>query len=297
MSGKFCNPWTHGEGGLPYYAELGKKIRDVFGAYAVGLFNMNVSGVMTDYGIKFSDGLHANKETGDVFGVIETKFASEQKNIIFGQKWTSNNDLSGEFLLIDFCQGALAKLVGTFNTKNNKKSLLIGTDYRNNRIALNLAAEFKDKSPIVKGAIAGGYENFGLGYFTHFESKDSKFVTHDFRVSYDAEKFTLLGALENEFKVISAAIQGRLVDNVDGALEVKHSKGGDNDGVLVTVGVKYTHNEDCVLRGKVDSKAMLGLSLTQTINDTTAISLCAMIEGQNISKGKHQLGFGLNVHF
>ncbi|RZF36042.1 hypothetical protein LSTR_LSTR005858 [Laodelphax striatellus] len=293
----FCSPWTHAEGGLPFYGELGKKIRDVFGSYSgAGLFNINVSGVLPDHGIKLSDSLHANKETGDVAGTIATLFHSERQNILFGQKWTSNNDLTAEFTLVDFCQGAQAKLAGTVNTKNDKKSLLVGTECRNDKVALNLAAEFKSKSPVVKGSIAGGYENISIGYFTNFTSENSKFVTHDFRISYDHEKFSLLGALENEFKVVTAAIQGKLAENIDGALEVKNSKGGDDDGITVAMGVKYTQ-EEYKLRCKVDSKAIIGLSFDTKVNETTSLNLCTLIEGNDIFHGKHKIGFGLLIGF
>lgn len=58
----------------PGYGDLGKNARDVFGkGYNFGLLKLDLK-TKTASGVEFSSGGVSNRETGKVFGALETKY-------------------------------------------------------------------------------------------------------------------------------------------------------------------------------------------------------------------------------
>lgn len=58
----------------PPYGDLGKQARDVFGkGYHFGLLKLDIK-TKTNTGVEFSTGGVSNRDTGKVFGSLESKY-------------------------------------------------------------------------------------------------------------------------------------------------------------------------------------------------------------------------------
>lgn len=67
----------------PFYGDLGKNARDVFGkGYHFGLLKLDVK-TKTQTGVEFNSGGVSNQETGKVFGNLETKYKFKE----YGKKY------------------------------------------------------------------------------------------------------------------------------------------------------------------------------------------------------------------
>ncbi|XP_075209841.1 voltage-dependent anion-selective channel-like [Lycorma delicatula] len=276
----------------PCYGDLGKNARDVFGkGYHFGLLKLDLK-TKTTSGVEFSSGGVSNRETGKVFGALETKYKFKEYGVTFTEKWNTDNVLATEIGVADFCQGAKVSLVSTFAPHTGDKSVLAKSEYKNENVALNCDVDFKSGGPLVLGSLVLGYNGWLAGYAMKFDAEKTKLVSNNFSLGYAAKDFVLHTNVDDG-QDFGASVYQKTSDSLSTAIQLSWSAGSNE--ARFGIGCKYDLDEDSSVRAKVNNQSQVGLGYSQKVREGVTLTFSALIDGKNFSEGGHKVGFCLEM--
>ncbi|BES92006.1 unnamed protein product [Nesidiocoris tenuis] len=276
----------------PFYADLGKNARDVFGkGYHFGLFKLDVK-TKTNTGVDFSVGGVQNLETKNVVGSLETKYKFKEYGVTFTEKWNTDNVLATEIAIADFCEGAKLSCDTSFIPHKGDKSLRLKGDFKNEMFAVNAETDFKSGGPLVRGGGVIGYGGWLCGAALAFDTSKNKVTENKISMGFCAKDFILNTSI-NDGRVFS----GSIFHKVNSTLEtgIMLSWASDTNSTDFNLGCKYYLDQDAALRFKVNNQALLGIGYSQKLREGVTLSLSTAINGKNFKEGGHNIGLSLEL--
>ncbi|KAK9505371.1 hypothetical protein O3M35_009449 [Rhynocoris fuscipes] len=276
----------------PFYADLGKNARDVFGkGYHFGLLKLDVK-TKTSTGVEFSTGGVSNQDTGKVFGSLETKYKFKEYGVTFTEKWNTDNVLATEIALSDFCEGAKLSCNTSFAPHSGDKTLQMKAEFRNETAALNLNTDFKAGGPVVTGGAVVGYGGWLCGYQTAFDTSQSKLTENKFSMGFTTKDFILNTSINNG-RLFSGSIFHKVSNRLETGIQINWAS--DNNDTDFGIGCKYNLDPDAALRIKVNNQSLIGLGYSQKLREGVTLSLSTQIDAKNFNEGGHKVGFSLEL--
>lgn len=276
----------------PLYADLGKNARDVFGKnYHFGLLKLDLK-TKTSSGVEFSTGGVSNQETGKVFGTLETKYKLKEYGVTFTEKWNTDNILTTEVAVADFCQGAKVSVDTSFAPQTGDKSLRTKAEFKNQSAAINSDIDLKSGSPVVNAAVVLGYNGWLAGYSTKFDSAKSKLTVNNFALGYSTGDFIIHTNVDDGHE-FGGSVYQKVNEKLETAIQLAWSAG--NNDTRFGIGCKYNLDDDASVRAKVNNASQIGLSYSQKLREGVTLSLSALIDGKNFNEGGHKVGFSLEL--
>uniref|UniRef100_A0A0A9XK23 Voltage-dependent anion-selective channel n=1 Tax=Lygus hesperus TaxID=30085 RepID=A0A0A9XK23_LYGHE len=276
----------------PFYADLGKNARDVFGkGYHFGLLKLDVK-TKTNTGVEFSIGGVQNLETKNVVGSLETKYKFKEYGVTFTEKWNTDNVLATEIAVADFCDGAKMSLDTSFIPHKGDKTLRLKGEFKNDTCAMNLESDFKSGGPLVRGGAVLGYGGWLCGYATAFDVSKSKLTENKVTMGFITKDF-ILNTVINDGRVFSGSIYHKVNSKLETGVQI--SWASDNNSTDFGIGCKYNLDSDAALRFKVNNQSLLGIGYSQKLREGVTISLSSQINGKNFKEGGHNVGLSLEL--
>ncbi|XP_014239294.1 voltage-dependent anion-selective channel-like isoform X2 [Cimex lectularius] len=276
----------------PFYADLGKNARDVFGkGYHFGLLKLDVK-TKSNTGVEFSTGGVQNLETKNVVGNLETKYKFKEYGVTFTEKWNTENVLATEIALSDFCEGAKVSCDTSFVPHKGDKTLRLKAEFRNDACALNLDTDFKPGGPVIKGGAVLGYGGWLCGYQTAFDTAKTKLTENKFSMGFCTKDFILNTSI-NDGRVFGGSVFHKVSNKLETAVNI--SWASDSNVTDLGIGCKYNLDPDAALRLKVNNQSLIGLGYSQKLRDGVTISLSTQINGKNFKEGGHNVGLCLEL--
>lgn len=276
----------------PFYADLGKNARDVFGkGYHFGLLKLDVK-TKTNTGVEFSIGGVQNIESKNVVGSLETKYKFKEYGVTFTEKWNTDNILATEIAIADFCDGAKLSCDTSFVPHKGDKNLRFKGDFKNDTCALNFESDFKSGGPLVKGGAVLGYGGWLCGSTAGFDTGKNKLTEHKFSMGFATKDF-IMNTSVNDGRIFNGSIYHKVNSMLETGVQI--SWASDSNSTDFGIGCKYNLDTDTALRFKVNNQSLLGIGYSQKLRDGVSIYLSTQINGKNFKEGGHSVGLSLEL--
>lgn len=276
----------------PFYGDLGKNARDVFGkGYHFGLLKLDVK-TKTNTGVEFSTGGVSNQETGKVFGSLETKYKFKEYGVTFTEKWNTDNVLATEISLTDFCEGAKLSCDTSFVPHSGDKTLRLKAEFKNDSCALNLDSDFKRGGPVLKAGAVLGYAGWLCGAQTTFDTAKGKLTQNNFSMGLSTKEFILNTSI-NDGRIFTGSVFHKVSNKLETGVQL--SWASDNNDTDFGIGCKYNLDADSALRLKVNNQSLIGIGYSQRLREGVTLSLSAQVDGKNFNEGGHKIGICLEL--
>ncbi|XP_071453386.1 non-selective voltage-gated ion channel VDAC2-like [Hetaerina americana] len=277
----------------PTYGDLGRASRDIFGTgYHFGLIKLELK-TKTKDSVDITAGGALNKDTGKVFGSLETKYKVKDYGIVFTEKWNTNNSLSTEISIEDkLAKGLKLSLDTAFSPHSGKKTGRVKTQYKHESIALNMDVNLDLGGPIINGSSVVGYNGWLAGYQMSFDTSKSKFTKNNFAVGFSTGDFVLHTNV-NEGQQYCGSLYQKVNPELETGIQLAWNAGSNS--TRFEIGCKYSLANNASVRAKVDNASRVGLGYQQTLRDGVTLTMSALIDGKNFNQGGHKLGLSLDL--
>ncbi|KAF6214562.1 hypothetical protein GE061_009305 [Apolygus lucorum] len=279
----------------------GKSARDVLGkGYHFGLIKLDIR-TKSRTAVEFNIGGVMNLKTKNVVGNLETKYRFKEYGIRFSEKWNTDNVLSTEIALEDFCKGAKLSCETSFSPKgprppdlspNEKwtfgdKALRLKGDFRNAISAVNLESEFRAGGPLVRAGVVMGYSGCLVGCTTAYDTIRKAFKDTKVAMGFMSKDFTLHTSVTNG-EVFGGSVHHATSASLETGLEVSWTANGKSN---FAIGCRYSVGSEVVLRVKVDNFPYLSFGYSHKLKEGINISVSTQLNGRDYLNGSHNVGF------
>jgi hypothetical protein len=277
----------------PQYADLGKAAKDLFNkGYNYGTVKLDVK-TRTKNEIDFNITGEHNNDVQKSLGTLEAKYKSPQHGLTFVEKWNTDNILKAEITLEDsLLKGLKIGLDSSYSPATGKKSGILKTSYKHDKLVLNTDVDLDLAGPVVHNSLTVGHLGWLLGLQTSFDTAKSQLTRNNFAVGYAANDFTLHTNV-NDGTEVGGSIYQRVNDKTE--LGVSLSWSSVNNQTRFALASKYQLDKYANVQAKVNNLSQIGLSYSQQLRDGVKLILSALVDGKNINGGGHKLGLGLEI--
>lgn len=277
----------------PVYADLGKQARDVFNKnYHFGLLKLDLK-TKTDAGVEFATGLTSNRDSGKVFGNLETKYQVKEHGVTFTEKWNTDNALATEISIQNsILKGLKLSAEGTFSPQSGSKSAKIKSSYAHDTVSVNADVDIGSNGPILTASAVLGYQGFLGGYQAKIDIPNSKLLNNNFALGYANNDF-ILHTNVNDGQVFAGSVYQKVTPDVDAGIDLNWSVG--NNDTRFALGCKVQLDSEASVRGKVNNNSEIGLGYSQKLRDGVTVSLSTLIDAKNFDQGGHKVGLSLEL--
>lgn len=277
----------------PQYSDLGKSAKDLFNkGYNYGTVKLDVK-TKTENKIDFNLTGEHNNDVQKTLGTLEAKYKAPENGITFTEKWNTDNILKSELTAEDnFLKGLKLALDTTYSPASGKKSGVLKTTYKHDKLLINTDVDLDFAGPVVHNSLVFGHLGWLLGLQTTFDTSKSQLTRNNFAVGYSAKDFTLHTNIND-----GTEVGGSIYQKVNPQLEmgVSLSWSSVNNTTRFALASKYTLDKDATVQAKVNNLSQVGLSYTQNLRDGVKLVLSTLVDGKNINGGGHKLGLGLEL--
>jgi len=277
----------------PQYADLGKAAKDLFNkGYNYGTVKLDVK-TKTKDGISFNITGEHNNDVQKSLGTLEAKYTRPQQGLTFVEKWNTDNILKSELTFEDnVLQGLKLGLDTSYSPATGKKSGVLKTTYKHEKLLLNSDVDLDLAGPVVHNALTVGHLGWLLGVQTSFDTAKSQLTRNNFAVGYAAPDFTIHTNV-NDGTEVGGSVYQRVNPQLE--LGVSLSWSSVNNQTRFALASKYQLDKYANVQTKVNNLSQIGLSYSQQLRDGVKLFLSALVDGKNINGGGHKLGLGLEL--
>ncbi|XP_034667556.1 voltage-dependent anion-selective channel [Drosophila subobscura] len=292
----------------PTYPDLGKSARDLFKrGYHPGLWQLDCK-TMSSPAIEFFSSGFASQDHSKVVGSLQSKYKIEDYGLTLTERWNTDSWFIGEIMQKDkLSQGLMLALEGKFQPSSDSKDGMFRLGYAQDKF--NFLSDMGISSnPMMNCSLVLAHNEFLGGVGCTFDVGDASLSSWKFALGWANDKATVHVELKDGESWL-ASLFYKLNDQIDAAVELTKTGGGGGGGaenapegesqqgggsdIGVGVGMIYRLEGDALIRGKINSKAELGLGYEQKLRDGVTASISALLDGRNISDGNHKFGVGL----
>jgi len=313
----------------PKFDDLGKDAKDVFDkGYGYGSIKLDAKTKAAN-GMEFKMVGSSNNDTGKVSGNIETKYAFSDNGITFTEKWTTDNLLTTDITIEDLWAKGLKLTFDTMYAPNTgetsgrlltayrykrftsmgkfkidycgpgeekplcwKKSAKIKSAYKHDYVHATADVDFDFAGPTVQGSAVFGYEGFLAGCQAAYDTAQSKLITNNISLGYQAKDFTIHSAINDASKFMGS-LHHKINDKLTAGAHLNWESGSSISGIQF--GCIYDIDKDSSFRVKVNNNSHVGLGYTQTLRPGVKVTLASLFDTKNLNQGGHKVGLGLNL--
>lgn len=277
----------------PKYDDLGKDAKDVFEkGYGYGSIKLDAK-TKAENGMEFKMTGSSNNDTGKVSGNIETKYNFADHGITFTEKWTTDNLLTTDITIEDLWAKGLKLTFDTMYAPNTgKKAAKIKSAYKHDYVHATADVDFDFAGPTVQGSAVFGYEGFLAGCQAAYDTAQSKLITNNISLGYQAKDFTIHSAINDASKFMGS-LHHKVSDKLTAGVHLNWESGSSISGIQF--GCIYDIDKDSSFRVKVNNNSHVGLGYTQTLRPGVKVTLASLFDTKNLNQGGHKVGLGLNL--
>jgi len=277
----------------PQYSDLGKSAKDLFNkGYNYGTVKLDVK-TKTKNDIDFNITGEHNNDVNKSLGSLEAKYKSPAQGLTFVEKWNTDNVLKSEVTIEDsLMKGLKLALDTSYSPATGKKSGVVKTAYKHDKVMLNTDIDLDLAGPVVHNSLTFGHMGWLLGLQATFDTAKSQLTRNNFAVGYQANDFTLHTNIND-----GTEVGGSIYQKINSQLEmgVSLSWSSVNNATRFALASKYKLDKDATVQAKVNNLSQIGLSYSQQLRDGVKLILSALVDGKNINGGGHKLGVGLEL--
>lgn len=277
----------------PQYSDLGKSAKDLFNkGYNYGTVKLDVK-TKTKNDIDFNVTGEHNNDVNKSLGSLEAKYKSPAHGLTFVEKWNTDNVLKSEVTIEDsLMKGLKLALDTSYSPATGKKSGVVKTAYKHDKVMLNTDIDLDLAGPVVHNSLTFGHMGWLLGLQATFDTAKSQLTRNNFAVGYQANDFTLHTNIND-----GTEVGGSIYQKINSQLEmgVSLSWSSVNNATRFALASKYKLDKDATVQAKVNNLSQIGLSYSQQLRDGVKLILSALVDGKNINGGGHKLGVGLEL--
>lgn len=278
----------------PKFDDLGKEAKDLINKnYHFGVIKLEGK-TKTKNGVEFTtEGSH-NTDTGNVIGSLETKFKYADYGVTFSEKWNTDNVIATTITVDDkIAQGLKVDFDTTFAPVTGKKTARVKSAYKHDYLHTTTDVDFDFAGPTVHGSAVFGYKGWHAGYQASYDTANSKLTANNVSLTYKEGDFVIHSGITDASKYVGSV--HHQVNSKLSAAALLNWTSGVNTSTL-TVGGKYTVDEDTYLKAKLDNGLRLGLSYVQNLRPGVQLTLSSLINAKSLEQGGHKLGLSLNFN-
>lgn len=277
----------------PQYSDLGKSAKDLFNkGYNYGTVKLDLK-TKTENKIDFNFTGEHNNDVQKSLGTLEAKYKCNSNGCTFVEKWNTDNILKSEFTIEDqLLKGLKVSLDSSFAPASGKKSAVLKTTYKHDKLLLNTDIDVDFAGPVVHNSLVFGHLGWLLGIQTSFDTAKSQLTRNNFAVGYQAKDFTLHTNV-NDSTEVGGSIYQRINDQTEIGCSLSWSS--VNNATRFALASKYQLDKHATVQAKVNNLSQVGLSYTQQLRDGVKLVLSTLVDGKNINGGGHKLGLGIEM--
>lgn len=278
----------------PKFDDLGKEAKDLINKnYHFGVIKLEGK-TKSKNGVEFTtEGSH-NTDTGNVVGSLETKFKYADYGVTFSEKWNTDNVIATTITVDDkIAQGLKVDFDTTFAPVTGKKTAKVKSAYKHDYLHTTTDVDFDFAGPTIHGSAVFGYKGWHAGYQASYDTANSKLTANNVSLTYKEGDFVIHSGIIDASKYVGSV--HHQVNSKLSAAALLNWTSGVNTSTL-TVGGKYTVDEDTYLKAKLDNGLRLGLSYVQNLRPGVQLTLSSLINAKSLEQGGHKLGLSLNFN-
>lgn len=277
----------------PQYADLGKSAKDLFNkGYNYGQVKLDVK-TRTSNDIDFNFTGEHNNDVQKSLGTLEAKYKSPAYGLTFVEKWNTDNILKAELTVEDnILKGLKLGLDTSFAPATGKKSGVLKTSYKHDKVIINTDVDLDLAGPVVHNSLVIGHLGWLAGLQTSFDTAKSQLTRTNFAIGFQANDFTLHTNV-NDGTEVGGSIYQRVNPDLD--LGASLSWSSVNGSTRFALASKYQLDKYASVQAKVNNLSQIGVSYTQQLRDGVKLILSSLVDAKNINGGGHKLGLGLEI--
>jgi len=276
------------------FDDLGKEAKDLINKnYHFGVIKLEGK-TKSQNGVEFTtEGTH-NTDTGNVVGSLETKFKYADYGLTFSEKWNTGNVISTTVTVDDkIAQGLKVDFDTTFAPVTGKKTAKVKSAYKHDYIHTTTDVDFDFAGPTIHGSAVFGYKGWHAGYQASYDTANSKLTANNVSLTYKEGDFVIHSGINDASKYVGS-IHHQVNSKLSAAALLNWTSGVNTS--TLTVGGKYTVDDDTYLKAKLDNGLRLGLSYVQNLRPGVQLTLSSLINAKSLEQGGHKLGLSLNFN-
>jgi voltage-dependent anion channel protein 2 len=271
----------------PKFSDLGKSIRDLLKKdYHHPLQKVEVS-TLTKEGILFKANIFNGTQAD-----LEATFPYRPLNAIITENWSTKNILTQTISLVDpLFQGVKIDIDSTYAPNTGALAAILSTSFARQNYNCNAITDFA-RSTITTSAVLN-FERILLGGQSIFNYGKGKVDGYSVALGYIGHDMAFHAAT-NLRDILNLSAIRKISGDVTAAVSVDISM--DAEGSVASqfqVGGKFSLENGAVLKAKIDNKAALAVSYTQSISKNASIGLSMLIDTTKLGSDAHQVGFNV----
>lgn len=278
----------------PKFDDLGKEAKDLLNKnFHFGVIKLEGK-TKTASGVEFTtEGSH-NTDTGNVVGSLETKFKYADYGVTFSEKWNTDNIISTNISIDDkIAKGLKVDFDTTFAPVTGKKTAKVKSAFKHEHLHTTTDVDFDFAGPTIHGSGVFGYKGWHAGYQASYDTANSKLTANNVSLTYKEGDFVIHSGIIDASKYVGS-IHHQVNSNLSAAALLNWTSGAATTSL--TVGGKYTIDNDTYLKAKLDNGLRLGLSYVQNLRPGVQLTLSSLINAKSLEQGGHKLGLSLNFN-
>lgn len=276
----------------PKFDDLGKEAKDLINKnYHFGVIKLEGK-TKAKNGVEFTtEGSH-NTDTGSVVGSLETKFKYADYGVTFSEKWNTDNVISTTVTIDDkIAKGLKVDFDTTFAPVTGKKTAKVKSAYKHEHLHTTTDVDFDFAGPTIHGSAVFGYKGWHAGYQASYDTANSKLTANNVNLTYKDGDFVIHSGIIDASKYVGS-VHHQINSNLSGAALLNWTSGASTS--TLTVGGKYTIDDDTFIKAKLDNSLRLGLSYVQKLRPGVQLTFSSLINAKSLEQGGHKLGLSLN---
>ncbi|BFZ02708.1 hypothetical protein BsWGS_05747 [Bradybaena similaris] len=275
----------------PSYSDLGGSARDVFESpYNEGFFKIDGK-TKTENNVEFKASVSSDRETGNVFGELESEYKWSEKGLTFTEKWNTDNILTAGIKAEDhLVEGLELALEVSLSPQSGDKTTSLKSDYKTDSLHLNCDVNFDSTETNVGAACVLGYQGWLAGYQLGMELSQPKWTTSNFGFGYATEDFSFTTLIEDG-EEFTGLIHHQVNPKLEGAVSL--SWAARSGSTTFAIGGRYKLDESSSFSAKVNNQSHIGLCYSQALKEGLTLIVSSLIDAKNINYGGLKIGLGL----
>jgi hypothetical protein len=257
----------------PSYADLGKSARDLFSkGYAHGFLNWDSTTKNGDSLVEFKTAASHNIAGQKTTGRLECKYKIPQYGVTITEKWNTENTLSTAIEVKDqVSRGLTVTLDSSYVPHTAKRSALLKTEWANEVARVNADLNMSG-NPVFTVAGVFAHKNALFGGQARYDVSTNEVRNTSVAMGYSTPEYTT-HAFTNDGREFGASVYHKVHKNLELGAQLGWLTGDQN--TRFGLASKYRAAPDILLRGKVDNKANVAVSVTHDLSPAAKLTLSA----------------------
>jgi len=257
----------------PSYADLGKSARDLFSkGYAHGFLNWDSTTKSGESQIEFKTAASHNIAGQKTTGRLECKYKIPQYGVVITEKWNTENTLSTAIEVKDqVTRGLTVTLDSSYVPHTAKRSALVKAEWANDTAKVNADLNLSG-NPVFTLAAVFGHQSVLFGGQARYDVSTNEVRNTSVAMGYSTPEYTT-HAFTNDGREFGASIYHKVHKNLELGAQLGWMTG--EQSTRFGLASKYRTTPDILLRGKIDNKANVAVSVTHELSPAAKLTLSA----------------------